>query len=313
MPIRFLVVDETAFVRDALKRALRRFLVKDIEIFDASNGLRAISTLRANKIDLVISSWDLPETSGSELLRWVRESDKYAKTPFVVMSDESGRAMVMKAIEAGASDFLAKPFSPEEVQKKVVKQLAKIGYVPRGHAAMVNTASSLDVLTAGNPPTASEGEAGDGEAAAPAPANPSRKPEIMKPRVIKDAGSSFAKPLANPPKPNSNSSSGGFNGTAHLHFDGFSTRCLLRELSLTGMQGLIERPSAEEMPVVFELAKADIENAKGEPLGSFQVYVHSLQANELRPDCRAIRITCRYMENDPQSFELLSKAIANGG
>ena len=67
MALRILIVDDAAFVRDTIKRTLRRFL-QDVEIFDANNGHRAIAALKANKIHLILSDWEMPEMSGEELL-----------------------------------------------------------------------------------------------------------------------------------------------------------------------------------------------------------------------------------------------------
>ncbi len=297
MKIRILIVDETAFVRDALKRSIRRFL-KDVEIHDAVNGNRALATLRTNKINLIISEWEMDEMSGRELLEWARKEEKYAKTPFIVTSDEGDRNLVMNAINAGANDFMAKPFSPDEVQKKVVKQLSRIGYKAAGaNAEAQNTGfGSIDVLTAGGG----------------AKAKPSKPRE-----VISAAG--FGKPAAKAaPKPGAKSAQksaskpGNFEGVAHLHFKYGSIRCRLKELSLTGMSGVIERPDQDTMPSLFDDASANIENMKGDPIGELNVYVHALQSVDPRQDSNNIKITFRFGENDPEQFEQLSKAVAKG-
>ncbi len=296
--IRVLIVDETAFVRDALKRALRRFL-KDVEIHDAVNGHRALSVLRTNKINLIITDWYMEEMSGQELVQWCRNEEKYAKCPIMVISDEGDRNMVMAAINAGASDFMPKPFSPDEVQKKVVKQLARIGYKPKGLSATPQGfgMGTADLLTGGG---------GGG----------SSKPQVMKPREIKSAAG-FGK--AAPAKgggaggKKAAAKAGNFEGIAHIHFKFGSTRCRVKELSLTGMSGIIERPDdGEEMPALFDEATANIENMKGEPIGEFNVYIHGLHSVDPRPDSSNIKVTFRFGDNDPEQFEQLTKAVARG-
>ncbi len=290
MKIRLLIVDQTAFVRDALKRAVRRFL-KDVEIFDAVNGNRALPVLRTNKIDIIIAEWDMEEMSGRELLEWVRGEEKYAKTPYIVTSDEGDRNLVMNAINAGANDFMAKPFSPDEVQKKVVKQLARLGYKSKDMQTQTQKSGlgSLDVLTGGGAP---------------------KKPQTIKPREIRSAG--FGQPKPKATAKNATGKAGSFDGVAHVHLANGSVKCAIRELSLTGISGNIERPSPESMPQVFEAATADIENAKGEPIGQFNVYVHALQAGDPRPDAKSLKLSLRFTENDPAAFEQLSKAVARG-
>ncbi|MFL0801180.1 MAG: response regulator [Agarilytica sp.] len=297
MKIRILIVDETAFVRDALKRSIRRFL-KDVEIHDAVNGNRALATLRTNKINLIISEWEMDEMSGRELLDWARKEEKYAKTPFIVTSDEGDRNLVMNAINAGANDFMAKPFSPDEVQKKVVKQLSRIGYkaASTGPAGQGTGFGSINVLTGGGAPKA----------------KPAKSREVVSAAGFgKPAAKTAAKPggkVASKPS----TKTGNFDGIAHLHFKYGSIRCRLKELSLTGMSGTIERPDPDTMPSLFDDASANIENMKGDPIGELNVYVHALQSVDPRQDSNSIKITFRFGDNDPEQFEQLSKAVAKG-
>ncbi|MFL0811306.1 MAG: response regulator [Agarilytica sp.] len=285
MKIRILIVDETAFVRDALKRAVRRFL-KEVDIHDAINGQRALPVLRTNKIDIVITDWDMQEMNGRELVEWMRKEEKYAKTPIIITSDEGDKNLVMGAITAGANDFMAKPFSPDEVQKKVVKQLARIGMKPKGVQATNQAENSLSALT------------GSSVAA--------KKPKVMKPREIKDAG--FGKPAAAKKAPAAKASN--FTGTAHVHFSNGTLKCDIKDLSLTGLSGVLERPPVESMPQIFEQASADIEDAAGKPIAQLNVYVHALQAADPRPDSGGLKINLRYADNEPEKFEQLSKAVA---
>lgn len=286
MKIRILIVDETSFVRDALKRALRHFL-KDVEVFDANNGHRALPVLRANKINLIISDWDMAEMSGRELLQWVRKEESCSKTPFIVTSDGGDRNLVMQAIKAGANDFLAKPFTPDEVEKKVSKQLARLGIKKPAtpSASQNNGFGSVDVLTGG-----------------------SAKPAAKKTREIRSADG-FGKPKAQKPAP---AKTGDFSGTAHLHFDGYSAKCAIVELSLVALVGVIKRASPEETPRLFDATSADIANASGEPIGQVKMYVHALQSRDPRPDAQHLKITLRFGDNAPEQLEQLSKAIARG-
>lgn len=292
MKIRVLVVDEAAFVRDSLKRVLRQFL-KNVEVFDAVNGKRAMPLMHGNKMTLIISSWDMPEMSGDEFLAWVRSQENFAKTPFIVMADGGDRKSVEAAVKAGANDFLAKPFTPDEVQKRIVKQLTRIGVMKKPPSNPHDSGGSLGALTGGS-----------GAAA---------KAKTQKKREVKSAAgfglpAATAKPKASKPS----DKSGNFDGTAQLNFEGYSIKCKIRELSLTGVNGLIQRTSKEEMPHIFDTAAADIANSADESIGNFNVYVHSLQASDHNPNAKTMRITLRFANNSPDQFEPLSKAIARG-
>ncbi len=285
MGIRILVVDETAFARDSLKRSLRRFL-SDVEVFDAPNGSRALPLLRANKMNIVIADWELPEMSGEELLRWVRNDETYQKIPFIIVSSITDKSMVMNAVQAGASDFMAKPFSPDELQKKVVKQLAKIGYRPKQKGN--GSAGSLETLTSGV-----------------------RKPTVMKPRKIESADSFFKNK-----KPSSadvltgGTKKGGFNGSALLLIGQQRVRCEVNDLSLTGINLIAERP--DPMFTVFDSAKIEIADDKANILATLNVYIHMLQAYDQRPDSSKIKLTARFINNKPEQMKEISRVIAKG-
>lgn len=288
MKIRILVVDEAAFVRDSLKRVLRQFL-KNVEVFDAINGKRAMPLMHGNKMTLIVSSWDLPEMSGSELLQWVRGEENFAKIPFIAMTDGGDRKSIEEAAKSGANDILMKPFTPDEVQKKIVKQLTRIGIIKKPPAEAQSSAlGSLGALTGG-----------------------AAKSGVQKKREVKSAAG-FGQPVAKPKAGKTSTKSGNFDGTANLKFEGFSIKCKIRELSLTTLNGLIQRASKEEIPHIFDTAAADIANSSDELIGNFNVYVHSLQANDPNPNSKIMRITLRFVDNSPDQFEPLSKAIARG-
>ena len=284
MAIRILVVDETAFVRDSLKKALRRFL-PDVDLFDAVNGSRALPVLRSNKIDLVISEWDLEEMSGQELLQWMRNDETYQKSPFIVTSGVGERDLVMKAIEAGASDFMAKPFSPDELQKKVVKQLAKIGYRPKVKGN--GSASSLEALQSGV-----------------------RKREVMKPREIKSGADALMSKKASSADilTGKAKQKKGFNGTALLTIGQTHCKCVVHDITLTAAQLITERPP--NLFHLFDTGTIEIADDKTEIIAKLKVYVHMLQAGDPRPDATKLQLVVRYVDNPPEAMENLSRHIA---
>lgn len=274
MKIRILLVDETAFVRDALKRALRTFL-KDVELFDAINGHRAIAVLRSNKIDLIICECDMEEMSGAQLLEWTRNDERSAKSLFIAMSDGSNRDLIVNTIKAGASDFLAKPFTPDDVQKKVVKQLARLGYKPKAAAP-------------------SSGNSGFGSVAVLSGAAPGAAPKTKKPKAKATPDDPFAQ----------------FKGHALLHIDGQSTRCSINELSKGGIIGSIVGADSEPLPRILAGGVAEITHTGGQALGSLNVYIYAMQAAEQSPDANTISMKLRFTNNPPDSIGQLSEAIA---
>ncbi len=285
MSLKVLVVDDAAFVRDTVKRSLRQFLAQ-VEIHDAANGHRAIAAMKANKMDIILSDWEMPEMSGEELLAWVRADDRYAKTPFIMISSRGDKNHVVKAVQAGVNDYMTKPFTPEELQKKVMKQLNRIGYKAKQKQSspLNSTESSLDVLTGGK---------------APAP-----KKQPQKPKEVKNAAL-FSKPGAKAAAPAGKQA--GFKGKAQLRFPKFTCECEIKDVSLQAMNIVIDRP--ESVPAVFDQAVMDMEDASGDGIARLNAYIHSVAAFEPRPNSNRLKVIVRFVDNDPEKFELLSKFV----
>ena len=129
MAIRILVVDDATFIRDMVKKHLRE-KIPGVEVYEAVDGSRALAAMKSQTMDLILSDWEMPNMSGEELLRAVRSSDQGATTPFVMISSRGDRNHVIKAVESGVSDYLTKPFTPEELLRKVFKQLKAVGKAP---------------------------------------------------------------------------------------------------------------------------------------------------------------------------------------
>ena len=107
--ISFLIVDDISAMRSAVKTLLIQLGAQHVE--QASNGVEALKLLRHGGIDVVLSDWNMPVMSGIELLQKMRADPVLAKTPFVLVTAESNRDQIRKAIEAGVNGILVKPFA----------------------------------------------------------------------------------------------------------------------------------------------------------------------------------------------------------
>ncbi len=116
--IRILLAEDAATMRKIELKTLKSQGFEDI--VEAVNGADAIAKLQSeDRIDLIISDWNMPEKSGLELLQWVRSNDKYRTTPFIMATGQGDKKQVKKAEDAGVSSFIAKPFNGEELNKKI--------------------------------------------------------------------------------------------------------------------------------------------------------------------------------------------------
>lgn len=276
MATRIMVVDDATFIRDMVKKQLRDH-IPGVEIFEAPDGARALSVMKNQPMDIILSDWEMPNMTGADLLRTVRGMPDAGKLPFIMISSRGDRSHIIKAIELGVSDYLTKPFTPDELLKKVHKQLKIIGKLPTQARATATTQgiafASVDVLTGGR--------------AAITTAAPAREPVAAPPAKTVTA----------------------LKGKAQLRFNNNRTfGCVIREMSLQMIICLM--PRGENLPGLFEQAVVDIETGQGGELARVNGYVHSIQATENRPDSPSIKLVIRFVDNDAEKFETLSKYIA---
>ena len=84
--------------------------------------------------------------------------------------------------------------------------------------------------------------------------------------------------------------------------------CLIREMSLQLMSCSFQR--SDKLPGLFEQAVVDIDMGAGQGLARINGYVHSIMAGENRADANTVKIVIRFVDNDVEKFEVLSKFIA---
>ena len=114
-----LICDDAAFMRMMIKDVLTKngYTVAG----EAENGVKAVEKYNEVKPDLVLMDITMPEMDGIEALRKIKEQDPSA---VVVMCSAMGQqAMVIESIQAGAKDFIVKPFQPDRVLEAVSKVL----------------------------------------------------------------------------------------------------------------------------------------------------------------------------------------------
>jgi len=116
---RVLVVDDAAFMRMMLKDILTKGGHEDVG--EAANGLEAIEKYKELKPDVVTMDITMPEMNGIDAIKEIRKSDPNATV--IVCSAMGQQAMVIEAIQAGAKDFIVKPFQASRVIEAVQKVL----------------------------------------------------------------------------------------------------------------------------------------------------------------------------------------------
>lgn len=117
--MRILVVDDFSTMRRIVKNILKQ--LEFTNIVDADDGSTAWEILNKDKIDFVISDWNMPKMSGLELLKKIRNSEEFADMPFLMVTAEGQQEHIIEAVQAGVSNYIVKPFTPETVEQKIEK------------------------------------------------------------------------------------------------------------------------------------------------------------------------------------------------
>ena len=117
MNIKVLVVDDFATMRSIVKDILKQ--IGFTNVIEADNGTTALAVIKKDKIDLIISDWNMPKMTGLDLLKTVRGDDSLKDIPFVMVTAEAQNYKVIQAIEAGVSNYIVKPFTAETLKEKL--------------------------------------------------------------------------------------------------------------------------------------------------------------------------------------------------
>jgi two-component system, chemotaxis family, chemotaxis protein CheY len=115
MPI--LVVDDYNTMVRIIRNLLRQLGFQDVD--DAADGTAALSKMEGKKYGLVISDWNMEPMTGYELLKQVRANPETATTPFIMITAESKTENVVAAKQAGANNYIIKPFNAETLKHKI--------------------------------------------------------------------------------------------------------------------------------------------------------------------------------------------------
>jgi two-component system chemotaxis response regulator CheY len=120
---RILIVDDAAFMRMMIKNIVTK---NGFEVIgEAENGQVAVELYKQHKPDLVTMDITMPEMNGIEGVKAIRKIDPNAN---VIMCSAMGQqAMVMEAIQAGAKDFIVKPFQQDRILQAIERVMARAG------------------------------------------------------------------------------------------------------------------------------------------------------------------------------------------
>ena len=116
-----LVVDDFSTMRRIVRNILRELDFKNI--LEADDGSSALEVLRAQKVDLIVSDWNMPKMTGLELLKSVRSTEQTKDIPFLMVTAEAQKENIVEAVKARVSNYIIKPFTAVTLSEKLAKIL----------------------------------------------------------------------------------------------------------------------------------------------------------------------------------------------
>ena len=119
MPLDVLIVDDSAAIRKILQRVLRQTDLPLGEIHEAGDGTEAVDILKSRSFGLVLSDINMPQMDGLQLLARVKEMEHMKNVPVIMITTEGGQGKVMEAVQLGATGYVRKPFTAEQIKEKL--------------------------------------------------------------------------------------------------------------------------------------------------------------------------------------------------
>jgi two-component system chemotaxis response regulator CheY len=115
--MRLLVVDDSSTMRRIIKNSLKAVGYDDV--VEAENGEGAMVRLQSEKVDLVITDWNMPVMNGLELVAAMRGSPGLRQTPVLMVTTVAEKEEILKAMRTGVNNYVIKPFDAPTLKRKI--------------------------------------------------------------------------------------------------------------------------------------------------------------------------------------------------
>ena len=119
--MKILVVDDFSTMRRIVRNLLVELGFSSTLIQEADDGAEALSMLRTQKFDMVVTDWNMPNMTGIDLLRAIRAEPALKSLPVLMVTAENNRDQIIAAAQAGVNGYIVKPFTAAVLQEKLSK------------------------------------------------------------------------------------------------------------------------------------------------------------------------------------------------
>jgi two-component system chemotaxis response regulator CheY len=122
--IKVMVVDDQTSMRAMIRRALQDLGFKDVR--DKPSAPEALSSIKTDRVHLVISDFNMPEMDGLQFLEAVRNDPVIGKTVFIMLTGSADKEIVQKAAALGVNNYVVKPFAPAALKEKIERVFGEL-------------------------------------------------------------------------------------------------------------------------------------------------------------------------------------------
>ncbi len=120
MALDVLIVDDSAAIRKILHRVLVQADLPLGQVHEANDGNEALAKLGTASVGLILSDINMPNMDGIELLEHIRKDEQLKGVPVIMITTEGSQDKVMQALQLGASGYVRKPFTPDQIKEKLI-------------------------------------------------------------------------------------------------------------------------------------------------------------------------------------------------
>jgi two-component system chemotaxis response regulator CheY len=121
--MRFLIVDDSSTMRRIIANTLNRLGYQDV--IEAGNGREGIEKLGEVPVDVIVTDWNMPEMTGIDFVRLVRNSRATKDVPVLMLTTNAAKSDIVEALKAGVNSYVVKPFTSDIMKEKIDMVLAR--------------------------------------------------------------------------------------------------------------------------------------------------------------------------------------------
>ena len=119
MAFNILVVDDSLPMRQVIKKTIKASGFALAEYSEAGDGKIALEVLKEHWVDVVVTDYNMPNMNGLELIEAMKKDEMMNTIPILVITTEGSRTRIEEFISTGASGYIKKPFTPEQIKMKL--------------------------------------------------------------------------------------------------------------------------------------------------------------------------------------------------